>query len=122
MSVATVDTPEQLDLLALIGDPVPTVRLTYEPGGTYLVTAGGGWRAKWTGSRWGWVFYRLALPWGWESWEPELPYGVDHVEDRAEAIRLLEKWVKVHGDDPRWIDRVVARRNLARLLAAGQTT
>lgn len=93
---------EQLDLLA---DPDSPVRSEYRPRlGRILFTIGGGWRARWTGPRFGWVFDR-AIRDTWESWEPTLAYGVEHVLDRTHAETILASLVTVHGDDPRWLQR-----------------
>lgn len=90
----------QLDLLS---DPLgPEVITVHVPGiGRVLETPGGGWRARYTGSRWGWVFYR-AFDGGWESAEPDLPHGVDHVDRRDDAVRILEEFAGRYGDDPDW--------------------
>ena len=58
------------------------------------------WRAKWTGPRWGWVFYRFNTEGEWESWEPELPYGTSFVIDRVAAENLLADLVHRFGDRP----------------------
>lgn len=104
---------QQLDLFSFTeNEPDPEVLLVRERGATFLVTRGGGWRAKWTGSRWGWVFERLSAPWGWESWEPELQFGQDHVTTAEEATEHLMSYRTEHGDDPQWLARRAARRHL----------
>lgn len=106
-----MQTYAQLDLLSdQLG---PEVRTVHVPGlGRVLETPEGAWRARYTGCRWGWVFYRaLVLEDGrpdWESVEPSLPYGVDHVERRDEAIRVLEEFADRHGDRPIRLGRVPA--------------
>lgn len=113
---------QQLDLF---NDNATPVCGEYRPGmGRVLYTAAGGWLARWTGERWGWVFYR-AIMWNepqhewlgsrwswqphnvvhteWETWEPNLPFGVEHVADRPTATALLEGLVVSYGDDPAWL-------------------
>lgn len=115
---------EQLDLYTL--DTPDRILSDWQPRlGRVLYTRGGGWRARWTGPRFGWVFDR-AITWleetsswlgrrwgepdivvvaGWESWEPDLPYGEEHVTDRAQAEAILRACVTSHGDDPDWLRR-----------------
>jgi hypothetical protein len=108
--------------------PGETVHSEHVPGiGRCLLTPGGGWRARYTGARYGWQIDRRITwlephhvwmtPWAdepelvlegradWEGWEPELPYGVEHITDRAGAVAALEQLVLDHGDDPHWLDR-----------------
>lgn len=113
---------EQLDLWG----GVETFRSVHVPDvGRCLLSPGGGWRARYTGSRHGWQIdrritwfepHRLWIgPWrsrvifehraDWEGWEPDLPYGVDHIYDRAGAVATLEDLVARYGDDPHWLDR-----------------
>ncbi|HEY6014324.1 MAG TPA: hypothetical protein VIU37_09960 [Candidatus Limnocylindrales bacterium] len=100
-------------------DESDTVLSEQVPGiGRVLTTPGGGWRARWTGTRFGWQFDR-AITWtawtgrrysGWEPWEPDLPYGVEHVLDRGWAVELVAAFAARLGDDPGWLER---RRRLA---------
>lgn len=112
---------EQLDLFT---DDAPGVVSVMEDGvGRVLYSRGGGWRARYTGSRYGWQIDRLtARPelhtystgrdrrermWEirteWEQWEPDLPYGVEHVHDRDLAAELVVGYSDAHGDDPNWL-------------------
>lgn len=93
---------EQLDLFVEVAHeaPPPMRRVEVQGLGWVLQTAGGGWRARFTGERWGWVFMRCLGPYGWESWEPALPYGHVAVLDRGEAMHLLAAEVARHGDAP----------------------
>lgn len=102
MSVATI---EQLDLFTADARPSVVLARTLPGIGRVLDTRRGGWRARWTGDRWGWCFYRSIGKWGWESWEPTLPFGVEHVLDRDTAERILTDLVDAYGDDPRWLER-----------------
>lgn len=111
---------EQLDLW----NESPVVVSTVEDGiGRVLYSLGGGWRARYTGSRYGWQIdrattylerHRYWVARGrsvvmtepvlvWEAWEPELPYGVEHVHDRDLAVALLTGFSDRHGDDPDWL-------------------
>lgn len=58
------------------------------------------WRARWTGPRFGWVFYRVTAGAVWESWEPDLPYGVAHVLARGDAEQMIASMLTRYGDDP----------------------
>lgn len=113
------------DQLDLWGTTEPVLS-TVEPGiGRVLTTPGGGWRARYTGSRYGWQIDR-AITWverhrqwtgpfrwamiptevsGWESWEPELPHGVEHVQTREMAVDLIVEFALRLGDDPDWLLR-----------------
>lgn len=114
---------EQLDLFEG-GDDGPSVVSVMEDGiGRVLYTRAGGWRARYTGSRYGWQIDRLtatptlhrystgrwrtALVWEienvWEQWEPDLPFGTEHVQDRELAAALLVAFSARHGDDPGWL-------------------
>jgi hypothetical protein len=114
---------EQLDLFDG-GEDGPAVVSVMEDGiGRVLYSKGGGWRARYTGSRYGWQFDRLTatpelhrywtgrrrseLMWEiadvWEQWEPDLPYGMEHVHDRELAESLVVALSDRHGDDPRWL-------------------
>lgn len=66
-----------------------------------IETPGRGWRARDTGGKWGWVFYRADGD-VWESWEPDLPFGVAHVGTRRQAVQILGEWVSRLGDTPYW--------------------
>lgn len=97
-------TAEQLDLWGdepVLSRDVPGI-------GRVLLSPAGGWRARWTGHRYGWQLDR-AITWpgcrGWEPWEPDLPYGMEHVLDRDYAVSLIAGLVARHGDDPRWLER-----------------
>lgn len=107
--------PEQLDVFDML-DIRPDIDLQRGDNGSLcLTTHGKGWRARWTGSRWGWVFDRSTAPWGWETWEPDLPYGVDQVDTEADAREVLRWCVERHGDDPQWL---IARSRNRRRVAA----
>ncbi|HMM95377.1 hypothetical protein [Phycicoccus sp.] len=112
MSPTTTALPEQLDILEALGvtDEIDDKRVD---GHRMLTTKGKGWRAKWTGSRWGWVFQRQTAPFGWETWEPDLPFGVELVETEADARDYLTRCVAVHGDDPQWLVQRNRRRRAA---------
>jgi len=124
---ATVE-PTQLDLWG----GIETVHSVHVPGiGRCLLTINGGWRARYTGTRFGWQIDRRITwaephylwddPWAaeprtvledrsdWEGWEPELPYGIEHIYDRATAVATLEALVDRHGDNPRWLDSYRSR-------------
>lgn len=102
MSVTASRPTEQVDLYDLLGI-TPGIERKRLNGHLHLVTAGHGWRARWTGSRWGWVFQRNSVQFGWETWEPDLPHGVEQVDTEADARAYLERCVHVHGDDPAWL-------------------
>lgn len=67
--------------------------------GVVLETPGGGWRARDTGPRWGWTFYRRNGD-EWESAEPTLPRGVEFLYERQQAVAVLEGFVRQYGDLP----------------------
>lgn len=113
MSTSTLAQPAvQLDILAEL-NLTPDIELTRGDDGHYwLVTRHNGWRAKYTGSRWGWVFQRNT-PWGWETWEADLPFGVEIVDTEADAREVLGWCVEAHGDDPDWLTKLARRRRRA---------
>lgn len=86
---------QQLDLF---GPASGTTSLVLPGGGRAIETDAGAWRAKWTGSRYGWTYYRLTSS-GWEPWEPELPFGQSHVYDRDQAEDVLIREARRYGDE-----------------------
>lgn len=108
----TTAVPEQLDVFALLGI-TPNIEARRINGHLHLVTAGNGWRARWTGTRWGWIFQRNSDQFGWETWEPDLPHGVEQVNTEADARDYLDRCVRVHGDDPAWLTKAARRRRAA---------
>ena len=86
----------QLDLFH-----VPLATVHARGVGKVIQTEGGGWRARDTGGRFGWVFYRADGD-DWETWEPELPHGMSYCLTQDMATQLLTQWVERFGDTPYW--------------------
>jgi hypothetical protein len=86
----------QLDLFT----DTRTVSTTAPGWGRIITSPDDQWRARWTGHRWGWAFYRHTTRGAWETWEPDLPHGVPYVLTRDAAETTITNLVDRYGDRP----------------------
>jgi hypothetical protein len=76
-----------------------TSAMTLPGWGRVIASPADTWRARWTGDRNGWVFYR-SLGAEWETWEPDLPHGIARVSTREQAEAMIETLTARYGDTP----------------------